>query len=260
MVADPQRSPVGPIAALDSAVLAGGEYEPFLSPREHTEFLQFRTPRRRGEWLAARLASKFLFLTGDSGMLSASDLQRFPAETYRSVEVTRDDQTRFGIPQVRRGNACRDVAISHTDGVACALLGDGETIALDIEQVEPRGAVFYRGNFTARERAWVEECSGNRGLNPHWTFTLLWSIKECLLKTPQYSDFSVWGMPSIDIRILSGEGDLPRVQSAMESFGDFVFLTIEAASAKGTNRWRVAVSGWQDRVITAIRGADRRTV
>ena len=158
MVGSPQRSSVGPIAALDSAVLTGGEYEPFLSPRERTEFLQFHTPRRKGEWLAARLASKFLFLTERGGMLSASDLQRFSSATYRSVEVTRDDQTRFGIPQVRRGDQRRDVAISHTDGVACALLGDGETIALDIEQVEPRGAVFYRGNFTARERAWVEEC------------------------------------------------------------------------------------------------------
>ena len=250
----------GPIATLDSALLAGRKYEEFLSPREREEFLRFRAPLRRSEWLAGRLCSKFLFLSEHSGMLSATDLNRFPPSMYRATEVMRSDSVRFGLPQVGRGGEFRDVAISHTNGMACALLGGGETIAVDMERVESRTQVFYRGNFTEHERAWAAGCSRRR-LNPHWTLTLLWSIKECLLKTPGYNDMSVWDMPSLDLRIVSGEDDLVHPQSDRELSG-FKFLNVEA-TVRNRNRavsQRVAVSGRYDLVVTAIRGVDRRTV
>jgi hypothetical protein len=275
----PPASVVGPVAALDSSVLAGFDCAEFLTPRERQESLRFRAPGRKSEWLAARLASKFLFLTEQSGTVDASDLLRFPPATYRSVEVTRDDRIRFGLPQVCRGNECRDVAISHANGVACVLLGEGkpgerETIAVDVERVEARTPVFYRGNFTAGETARAEEYSRRVGLNPAWTLTLLWSIKECLLKTRAYNDLSVWDMPFIDLRIVSGGDDLLRVHSNPACLSEFVFLNVEATSRRGTDLRRVAVSGWHDErtgrrsvvreveswVITVIRGGDRRTV
>jgi phosphopantetheinyl transferase (holo-ACP synthase) len=249
----------GPVATLDSSLLAGRNYEAFLSEREREEFLRFRTPLRQREWLAGRLTSKFLFLSEHSGMLSAADLARFPASIYRSTEVMRSDGVRFGIPQVGRGTQFRDVAISHTSGIACALLGNGGTIAVDMERVESRTPVFYRGNFTAGERARAD-CSRRLGLDPHWTLTLLWSIKECLLKTPAYNDLSVWNMPSLDLRIVSGEDGLLHPQSARELSGSFVYLGVEATARNGTVSQRVAVSGRYDLVVTAIRGLDRRTV
>ena len=45
------------------------------------------------------------------------------------------------------------------------------------------------------------------------------SIKECLLKTPAYNNLSVWDMPSLDLRIVSGEDDLVHPQSAREFSG-----------------------------------------
>jgi phosphopantetheinyl transferase (holo-ACP synthase) len=258
--ADGNASLVGPFAALDSSVLSGINYNEFLTPRERRESVRFRTYLRRNEWLAARLASKFLFLTGHSGALGVSDLHRFPPATYRDIEVTRDDRTNFGRPQVRRGGECRDLAISHSDGIACAVLGVGETIAVDIERVQPRGETFYRGNFTERERARADEYFTRLGLNRHWTLMLLWSIKECLLKTPAYNELSVWDMPSIDLRIVAGGDDLARAHAAPTLLHQFVFLIVEAASRKGTELRRVAVSGWHGRVITVIRGGDRRTV
>ena len=251
---------VGPVATLDSSLLAACNYEAFLSEREREEFLRFRTPLRKREWLAGRLTSKFLFLSEHSGMLSAADLARFPASIYRSTEVLRNDCVRFGIPQVGRGAEFRDVAISHTSGIACALLGNGETIAVDMERVETRTPVFYRGNFTAGERAWASDCFRRLGLDPHWTLTLLWSIKECLLKTPAYNDLSIWNMPSLDLRIVSGEDGLVHPQSARELSGGFVYLGVEATAHNGTVSQRVAVSGRYDLVVTAIRGLDRRTV
>ena len=250
----------GPIATLDSSLLAGRNYEDFLSQREREEYLRFRTPVRKSEWLAGRLCSKFLFLSEHSGMLSAADLLRFPPAMYRSTEVVRNDSVRFGLPQVGSGAEFRDVAISHTNGIACALLGKGETIALDVERVESRSPVFYTGNFTERERAWATECFRRLGLDPHWTSTLLWCIKECLLKTPAYNNLSIWDMPSLDIRVVSGESDLLHPHSALDLSGGFVFLGVEATGRNGTVAQRVAVSGRYDLVLTAIRGIDRRTV
>jgi len=249
----------GPIAILDSRLLAGRNYEEFLSRREQEEFLRFRTPVRKSEWLAGRLSSKFLFLSECGRVLSVADLARFPASMYRNTEVTRNDSVRFGLPQVGRGVEFRDVAISHTSGIACALLGDGETIAVDIERVESRSPVFYRGNFTEGERARAAESSRRLNLDPHWTLTLLWSIKECLLKTAAYNDLSVWDMPALDLRVISGEDDLVHPQSARE-FSGFVFLGVEATGRNGAVSRRVAVSGRYDLVITAICGVDRRTV
>ena len=243
----------GPIATLDSALLAGCNYHEFLSQREREEFSRFRTPLRKHEWLAGRLASKYLFLSERSGTISAAGLLRFPSSMYRSTEVMRDDKVRFGLPQVGRGTELRDVAISHTNGIACALLGKGETIAVDMERVESRTPVFYRGNFTGCERAWAAGCTERLGLDLHWTLTLMWSMKECLLKTPAYNDLSIWNMPSLNLRTVCGEDDLVHPHSGREFPGGFVFLNIEATGRHGTSRHRVAVSGRYDLVITAIR-------
>ncbi|MGD0438081.1 MAG: hypothetical protein ABSB86_16585 [Bryobacteraceae bacterium] len=254
-----ENSALGPIATLDSSLLDGRDYDEFLSPRERAEFSRFRAPLRKSEWLAGRLSSKFLFLSENGGTLSPADLVRFPPSEYRSTEVTRNDGVRFGLPQVGRGSEFRDVAISHTHGIACALLGDGGPIAVDIERVESRTPVFYRGNFTERERTSAAECSRRLGLDPHWTLTLFWSIKECLLKTPAYNHLSVWNMPALELRIVSGEADLVQPQSAREFTGAFVFLNVEATGRNGTVCQRVAVSGRYDLVMAAIRGVDRRT-
>jgi hypothetical protein len=261
-----ENSVPGPIAMLDSSLLAGRGYEQFLSQREREEFLRFRTPLRKSEWLAGRLASKYLFLSQhgflseNTGVLSTADLARFPSSMYSSTEVMRSDSVRFGVPQVGTGADFRDVAISHTNGIACALLGNGEPIAVDVERVESRTPVFYRGNFTERERAWAAGCFQRLGLDPHWTLTLLWSIKECLLKTPAWNGLSIWNMPSLDLRIVSGEDDLAYPESAREFSGEFVFLNVEATGRNGTVSQSVAVSGRYDLVVTAIRGEDRRTV
>lgn len=238
----------------------------YLSASECERFSRFRAPLRKREWLAGRLASKFLFLGERTGTpapyatLSLRDLDRFRPSLYRSTEVRRDDSVRGGIPQVGSGARFRDVAISHTNGIACALLGNGNAVAVDMERVESRSAVFYRGNFTDRERTLVAELSRSPGLDPDWTFTLLWSIKECLLKTPAYIHLSIWDMPGLDLRIVSGAENLAEAHSAREFSGSFVFLSVEAASRAGVTLERVAVSGRYDLVLSAIRGVDRRTV
>jgi hypothetical protein len=252
------------VAVLDSRLLAGLNCEEFLSQRENEEYSRFRAPVRKSEWLAGRLSSKFLWLNdGDSrqsGMLSASELRRFPTCMYRETEVVRYDHVRFGIPQVGHGNAFRDVAISHTNGIACSLLGDGKAIAIDMERVETRSPVFYKGNFTGGEKSRAAESFRLHGLDPHWTFTLLWSIKECLLKTPAYNNLSLWDMPAIDIRIVGGENNLTGPQSAREFSGEFISIDVEAAHRDCVVSHSVSISGRYDLVLTVIRGVDRGTM
>ena len=256
---------IWPMAVLDSSALAGSDYEACLSRLERDEFSRFRATRRKNEWLAGRLSSKFLFLSERAGMqsaftrLSAAGLESFTPSMYRSTEVMRSDNVRWGCPQVGTGAETRDVAISHTNGIACALLGRGETIAVDMERVESRTPVFYKGNFTERERAWAAECSRRLGLDPHWTLTLLWSVKECLLKTPAFNDLSIWDMPALELRIVSGADELAHPQSAREFSGGFALLGVEATGRGRTVSQRVVVSGRYDLVITAILGVDRRT-
>ena len=256
---------LAPIAMLDSRLLAGGDYEAYLSADERAEFSRFGTPLRKSEWLAGRLSSKFLFLSEQiseqigeqSGLLSAADLSRFPASLYRDTEVLRNDRVRFGLPQVGRGAEFRDVAISHTDGIACALLGNGDSMAVDMERVEPRSPAFHRGNFTEGERAWAAKCFQRLGLDADWAFTLLWSIKECLLKTPAYNDLSIWNMPSLDICIVSGEDDLMQPYSAREFSDDFVLIKVQATDRNRTVSHSVAVAGRYNLVLTAIDRVDR---
>ena len=255
-----EDSVLGPIATLDSRLLGGRTYEDCLSERERQGYSRFRSPLRKGEWLSARLCSKYLFLEGAGGDLSTKDLDRFPSAMYRELEVTQADDVNFGLPRVGNGVQFSDAAISHTNGIACVLLGNGRTISVDIEHVEPRNPIFYRGNFTEAERIWAQEWSRDFGVDPHWSFTLLWSMKECLLKTPICHRLSLWDMPKLHLRIASAEIGGVREQSRGTVFGGFQFLNIEASFRDGTLKERVAVSGRRDMVITAIGGIDRRMV
>lgn len=256
-----------PIASLDSALLADRDYLDCLSGVERQQFAGIRNARRGNEWLAGRLSVKFLFLSGadaPSGLirLTADDLRAFSPSKYRQVEVSRRDDVRSGRPQIcwlsEAGSKAVDAAITHTNGIACAFLGSGETAAIDMECVEPRSRVFYDGNFTQHEKAWVEDSSRSLKLDPRWTFTLLWSVKECLLKTPVFSSLSIWDMPSLEVGIISGSEGLVSPHAAKELNGAFTFLNTEV-----TDRYRrvypdVAVTGRHDLVLTVISGVNER--
>ena len=240
------------IGVLDSAQLAGSGASRWLTETETADYAAIRNPRRQAEWLAGRIAAKYAFLHRGqaSGPLALARITREmiePAEDYRQVRVTKHPSPEGGAPGIgRRGAPVQArVAVSHAEGMACAFIGGTGAYAIDLEFRKPRIAEFYRQNFSARERAWVAASAGDE----LWLYTLLWSAKECLLKTPQFAALSLWDMPSIDLRILSGQAGLGR-NSTLESF---TFLDAEASStASVRHRFELAVAGTADLVLTAI--------
>jgi len=240
------------IGVLDSAQLAGDKASRWLAESETADYTSIRNPRRQAEWLAGRIAAKYAFLHRGqaSGLLSLAHITREmiePAEDYREIALRRHPSRDGGAPSIGRRGAAAEarVAVSHAEGIACAFIGRTGAYAVDLEFCQPRIAEFYRQNFTACERAWVaaSEC------DEIWLYTLLWSAKECLLKTPQFASLSLWDMPSIDLRILSGGAPLGR-NSTLESF---TFLDAEVScTASVKYRFELAVAGTADFVLTAI--------
>jgi len=245
---------MGPVATLDSAALIGRDYLDCFSDAERRDILCARNSQRRQERVAGRLAAKFLFLSqrhaGPSLIhLTPALLDRYTAREYSSAEVFRSEEVNQGLPRISNQNT---VALSHTNGLACAFLGNEQAIAIDMERAEPRTPAFYQGNFTAHERSWAAQVSGRLSLQLHWTFTFLWTVKECLLKTPWFRDLSIADLPSMNVRIASAEEQLVHPHSAREFLAGFVFLQADVADARRTVHVNLALSGRHDLVLTAL--------
>ena len=254
---------MGPVATLDSAALSGRDYLDCFSGKEQRKILGTRNNQRRLESLAGRLAAKFLFLNQHSAdrlnapspiHLTPAHLDRFTAPEYRSAEVVRSDDVRSGLPWISwlSGNGGQTVAIAHSNGVACAFLGNEDVIAVDMECAEPRTPAFYSGNFTSIERRWAGQVSSRLRLHLAWTFTFLWTVKECLLKTPWFRDLSIADLPSMNVRIKSGEEQLVQPHFARDFLAGFVFLQADASDRSRTVPVNLAVSGRYDLVLTAL--------
>ncbi|MBV8859357.1 MAG: 4'-phosphopantetheinyl transferase superfamily protein [Acidobacteria bacterium] len=205
------------VGLLEVCELRGGEYAGHLSARERAKYVRLPGGGRKGEWLAGRLAAKYLFLSRLEGAcrprgeapllkLSAEALGAYSPWMYRAAEVLSDG----GAPRLFwcGGERTERLSLSHTRGVAGACLTAGAPAAIDVETVAPRHGAFYRKNFTEAERRWAAGRAGGGAAGPDWCFTLLWALKESALKLGWLSQSSVWSFPRIQI---GGLPDLDRV-------------------------------------------------
>ena len=178
--------------------------------------------RRRVEWVAGRIAVKWLVLRQTLSAASARreaashawppemwlvgerELQIFAPERYRQLEVSRDEH---GAPSLvaMSGLDTADivgtrVSIAHSHGWAMAAVGSCGGIGVDIEAVAPRHPGFFESVLSDRERKWMRglaERDANR------LGTLLWVLKEAFLKTGASIARSVWEIGAIEL-------DIPR--------------------------------------------------
>jgi phosphopantetheinyl transferase (holo-ACP synthase) len=273
MVIDGGRPLVG---LLDSASLPAGACTTWLSEPERRDAQAIANNRRRDEWTAGRIAAKYVFLHRDrfggfigTGALSlqsltGKELAGFSPEAYSSVSVTKDKSPGGGPARVGWGaeNGTVKVAISHTRGLACAFIGTGEVYSLDVEVPSRRLPAFYLQNFTEKERDWASASARQFDLNPDWLYALLWSAKECLLKTPQFLSLSLWNMPGLEIDIPGAAEYLTILHHSDNLSRDFHFLKAEVfspASSKATPshmHFQLAVSGTADLILTVITRLD----
>lgn len=249
------------VGLLEVCELRGDEYAGHLSARERAKYACLPNTGRRGEWLAGRLAAKYLFLNRLEGdiwrqgratlwQLSAEALGAYSPWMYRSVEVLSDG----GPPRLFWCGAERpeSVSLSHTSGVSCACLTAGAPAAIDIETVAPRDGAFYRKNFSEAERAWVNAGADGESVKSDWCFTLLWALKESALKLGWLSQASVWSFPRIQI---GGLPDLGRVGPfwCTGTMGDaFAAFAARVEEESRVTHARVAFAGTRDLVLTTM--------
>jgi hypothetical protein len=139
--------------------------------------------------------------------LEVRDLEGMSPESYRRVEVRRDGD---GAPHLVRDDVATDVddarvSIAHSGGWAVAALGLGGAVGVDIEHVGPRQRGFYEANMTDGERRWMfrapERDADRIG-------TLLWVLKEAVLKTGASAARTIWEMSAIDIEVATPAADV----------------------------------------------------
>jgi len=146
--------------------------EAILSPAERLYYQTLRFERRRADWVLGRWVAKHL--------LRATD-RNLSAHAWQQISILRTPQ---GAPQVWVSPEAPypvSLSISHRQGqAACALASvAGMALGIDLEAVEPRPEAFVEDFFTLGERRAVAGLAGHRR---HLAVTLIWSLKEAVLK------------------------------------------------------------------------------
>jgi phosphopantetheinyl transferase (holo-ACP synthase) len=192
-----------------------GRYLDCLSEREGRLFACLRHSLRRRSWLAGRMAAKFCFLNSfgaqaaqgsDAWMprflrVDSKSLRGFSSWMYQQVEILSENLHPGNRPNLAWSGRASDVrvSLSHANGHSCVYLDSNGSIGLDLEETVVRRDAFYRGNFSAREQAWVDKIGRESGGDSAWLYTLLWTIKEAVIKSDDSGKSTVWGMPQIEI-------------------------------------------------------------
>jgi 4'-phosphopantetheinyl transferase EntD len=252
------------VGLLDAGRLQDERYMPLLSADERAKYLTLPSLSRKGEWLAGRLAAKHVFLNRlelseeSSGqqwrptltVLTAEALGTYSPWMYRQVEVLSDD----GRPSLVWCGRQRpeNISLSHSGGVSCASIASGARTAIDIETAAPRVGAFYRNNFTEAERAWAHGGAGGERVRSNWYFTLLWTLKESVLKLGWLKQAGVWEIPRIEIDGLPGFDHTGPFWSNSTIGSDFLVFTASVKEACRVMQVQVAVSGTRNFVLTVM--------
>lgn len=250
-------------------LLHAGEFQPeeytrYLSVDERTNYMALRSQTRKSEWLAGRLAAKYIFLNGlelsqeAQTQRSRPTLSRLSPETlgdyspwmYQKVQVV----TNGGRPNLFWCGKARpeSISLSHSGGVSCASIGFGAPTAIDIETTVPRLDAFYRINFTEAEKYWATRDAGGEQIRSNWYFTLLWTLKESALKLGWLTQAGVWDLPTIEIDGLPGVNDIGRFWHSSTMSNDFAVFTLSVKKHYRVIQVQVAVTGTRNLILSVM--------
>ena len=183
------------------------ELEGSLGPHEILEYRRLKVPKRRDEWLAARVAIKELIRRCCPEKMDAG---------IRQIETIKDTS---GVPHVEIAGKVLEgrLSLSHSQGrFLCAFDTDGRALGVDLEHIERRLPEFIEDYFTLHEqmKLWIapEE-------HAPLIATLIWSAKEAVLKALSLG--LNLDTRSIEIHFNEGESLSPREWQKLE-FGSAV--------------------------------------
>jgi 4'-phosphopantetheinyl transferase EntD len=254
------------VASLAARELQDTDYISHLSVGERAKYLALPGQIRKREWLGARLAAKYIFLdrletspatqderTQDErwrpalSKLSADALDHYPSWMYQQVEVVTAGEK----PSLLWCGQARpeSVSLSHSCGMSCASLTFGAPTAIDIETTLPRLDAFYRINFSDAERRWAVSAASS---SSDWFFTLLWTLKESVLKLGCFAQANVWNLPGIEIAGLPDANDIGPFWSSSTLSSEFAAFTLSVKERSRVIAVQVAVTGTRNFVLTVI--------
>jgi phosphopantetheinyl transferase len=253
------------VGVLDVCELQDREYLSHLSADESAKYASLRGGRRQSEWLAGRLAAKYLFLSRMErpqeirserlwsptlAKLSAAALGVYSPWMYRKIEVLAQDEKPLLVwcGQER----AESLSISHAGGIACASIAREQPIAIDVETTAHRNGAFYRNTFTEVEKNWVARVAGVELSSTNWYFTLLWTLKESALKLGWLNGASIWNLPRIEIDGLPGVNHLGTFWCDARMADAFIVFTARIRAACRAMQVQVAVAGTRNFVLTVM--------
>jgi 4'-phosphopantetheinyl transferase EntD len=249
------------VASMDSRDLQHRDYTSHLSVAERTKYLALPSRTRKREWLAGRLAAKYVFLTRletspltqikrwrpTVTRLSADALDHYPAWMYRQVEVVTAGE-KPGLIWCGQARP-ESVSLSHSCGMSCASVTFGAPTAIDIETAVPRLDAFYRINFSDPERRWANGAASSR---LDWFFTFLWTVKESVLKLGCFPQTSIWNLPGIEIDGLPGVNNIGPFSSSNIFSSEFAVFELGVKQHSHVLPVQVAVTGTSNLILTVV--------
>jgi 4'-phosphopantetheinyl transferase EntD len=266
-----ENAPLGggcSVALLDSCELQSEEYARYLSAAERAHYLRLPRQSRKNEWLAGRLAAKFLFLnrlelyrlTRSSHRrptllkLSSEALSVYSPWMYQRVEVLSNGArpNRYARLVWCGKDRPESISLSHAGGLSCACITPGTPTAIDVETAVPRIDAFYRNNFTKAERSWVAREAADDSVKSNWFFTLLWTLKESALKLGRLNHASIWNLPGIEIDGLPRLNRLDQFWFSKNLGGNFEIFTAGVNEDGRVMQVEAAVVGTRNLVLTVM--------
>ncbi|MDT7777769.1 MAG: 4-phosphopantetheinyl transferase [Acidobacteriota bacterium] len=261
---NPARSNDCFVGLLEVCELRDKDYTSHLSVDERAKYMSLRGQRRKEEWLAGRLAAKYLFLNRlemsqeslsqrwkpTLSKLTSESLGVFSPWMYQKIEVVSNEAP----PRLVWCGAERPerISLSHAGGVSCASMAFGAPTSIDLETSIPRNEAFYRNTFTEAEREWVTRGADGELSRSNWFFTLLWALKESALKLGWLKQASIWNLPRIEIDGLQGFNHIGPIWRSSKMDDAFVVCTARVKEESRVMQVQVAVTGTCNFVLTVM--------
>ena len=257
----------GSVATLESNTLNEEEYQGCLTARERQQLAGFSNENRRKKWLAGRMAGKYLYLSRSvegqfqSGLaeqvsfleLTQDHLRSFAPRLYRDVEILPDAGSQGNIPRIRTQadvmTGFCNISISHTDYLSCAYLTRSSSVGIDLERATSRIGSFYHINFTCSETGWVRKTACACDVSMLWLYTVLWSLKESVLKSDHSREASLWRIPSVEVSVQTEKVNWKKLYEHETLGAEFLFLTIAFNNQSKDRRARVALTATRHLIL-----------
>jgi 4'-phosphopantetheinyl transferase len=145
----------------------------WLSVDESVSFSQFKSDRRKIDWLLGRWTAKHLIQSYLGMGISLQDIE---------ILSNADGSPKINLPSHALDHTPVTLSISHSHGKAiCALVpGENIPIGVDIERIEERTLEFVKNYFVDDEIARIDSAAIEMRAR---VTTAIWSAKEAALKS-----------------------------------------------------------------------------